>query len=281
MLSADAKSSIDRIWNVFWSNGMTNPLTVVEQITFLIFMKLLDDNQIMQERNANLLNTKLKDPKGVCVIQEDPRIEAPYDNLRWQNFRHKNPDEMFSTVRDLVFPFVKSLGSGRDSAFSRYMADAQFEISKPKVLAVAVDEIEAMHLTGKDMMGDIYEELLDRIKSSGENGQFRSPGHIIAMMVELVEPNLNDRIIDPAMGTAGFLAACARYLSTHYAKELKNTKRQEHFKTTMFTGYDIDIKMLRIGAMNMMLHGVEAPDIQLNNSIEPDSAKRADYTRAT
>ena len=160
MLSAEAKSSIDRIWNVFWSNGMTNPLTVVEQITFLIFMKLLDDNQIMQERNANLLNTKLKDPvfkKGVCVIQEDPRIEEPYDDLRWQNFRHKDPDEMFRTVRDLVFPFVKSLGSGRDSAFSRYMADAQFEISKPKVLAVAVDEIEAMHLTGKDMMGDIYE----------------------------------------------------------------------------------------------------------------------------
>ena len=281
MLSTEAKSSIDRIWNVFWSNGMTNPLTVVEQITFLIFMKLLDDNQIMQERNANLLKTKLKDPvfkKGVCVIQEDPRIEAPYDDLRWQNFRHKNPEEMFRTVRDLVFPFVKSLGSGRDSAFSRYMADAQFEISKPKVLDVAVNEIEAMHLTGKDMMGDIYEELLDRIKSSGENGQFRSPGHIIAMMVELVEPNLDDRIIDPAMGTAGFLAASARYLTTHYAKELKNTKRQEHFKTTMFTGYDIDIKMLRIGAMNMMLHGVEAPDIKLNNSIEPDAAKRADYT---
>ena len=281
MLSAEAKSSVDRIWNIFWANGMTNPLTVVEQITFLIFMKLLDDNQIMQERNANLLGTKLKDPifkPGICVIQEDPRIEAPYADLRWQNFRHREPDDMFRTVRDLVFPFVKSIGSGRDSAFSRYMADAQFEIAKPKVLAVAVDEIEAMGLSGKDMMGDIYEELLDRIKTSGENGQFRSPGHIIAMMVELVEPRLDDRIIDPAMGTAGFLAASARYLTTHYAKELKNVKRQEHFKTTMFTGFDIDVKMLRIGAMNMMLHGVEAPDIRLNNSIEPDSAKRADYT---
>ena len=281
MLSAEAKSSVDRIWNTFWANGMTNPLTVVEQITFLIFMKLLDDNQVMQERNANLLGTTLKDPvfkKGVCVVQEDPRIEAPYADLRWQNFRHKEPEEMFRTVRDLVFPFVKSLGSGRDSAFSRYMADAQFEISKPKVLAVAVDEIEAMGLSGKDMMGDIYEELLDRIKTSGENGQFRSPGHIIAMMVELVEPNLDDRIIDPAMGTAGFLAASARYVSTHYAKELKNVKRQEHYKTAMFTGFDIDVKMLRIGAMNMMLHGVEAPDIRLNNSIEPESVKRADYT---
>ena len=281
MLSTEAKSSIDRIWNTFWSNGMTNPLTVVEQITFLIFMKLLDDNQIMQERNANLLNTKLNDPvfkKGTCVIQENPRIEAPYADLRWQNFRHKEPQQMYAAVRDLVFPFVKTLGSGRDSAFSRYMADAQFEISNAKVLSVAVDEIENMHLSGKDMMGDIYEELLDRIKSSGENGQFRSPGHIIAMMVELVEPNLEDRIIDPAMGTAGFLAASARYLTTHYAKELKNKSRLEHFKTTMFTGYDIDIKMLRIGAMNMMLHGVEAPDIKLNNSIEPDAAKRADYT---
>ena len=190
MLSADARSSIDRIWNVFWSNGMTNPLVVVEQITFIILMKLLDDNQIMQERNANLLGTKLKDPvfkKGVCVIQEDPRIEAPYEDLRWQNFRHKEPEEMFRIVRDLVFPFVKTLGSGRDSAFSRYMADAQFEISKPKVLDVAVKEIESMRLTGKDMMGDIYEELLDRIKSSGENGQFRSQGSLPGFVRSLVD----------------------------------------------------------------------------------------------
>ena len=281
MLSAEVKNSIDRVWNTFWANGMTNPLTVVEQITFLIFMKLLDDNQIMQERNANLLGTKLDNPifkPGVCVIQEDPRIEAPYADLRWQNFRHKDPDEMYRVVRDLVFPFVKALGSGRDSAFSRYMVDAQFEIAKPKVLAVAVDEIEAMHLSGKDMMGDIYEELLDRIKTSGENGQFRSPGHIIAMMVELVEPNLDDRIIDPAMGTAGFLAGCARYITDHFGKELKNVKRRNHYKTEMFTGFDIDVKMLRIGAMNMMLHGVEAPDIRLNNSIEPEAANRADYT---
>ncbi len=281
MLSAEAKSSVDRIWNTFWANGMTNPLTVVEQITFLIFMKLLDDNQIMQERNANLLGTTLKDPvfkKGVCVVQEDPRIEAPYADLRWQNFRHKEPEEMFRTVRDLVFPFVKSLGSGRDSAFSRYMADAQFEISKPKVLAVAVDEIEAMGLSGKDMMGDIYEELLDRIKTSGENGQFRSPGHIIAMMVELVEPNLDDRIIDPAMGTAGFLAASARYVSTHYAKELKNVKRQEHYKTAMFTSFDIDVKMLRIGAMNMMLHGVDNPHIVYQDSLSQNNTERDKYT---
>ena len=263
MLSAEIRSSIDRIWNTFWANETTNPLTVVEQITFLIFMKLLDDNQIVQERNANLLHTTLKDPvfkQGLCVVSEDPRVEIPYADLRWQNFRHKAPDEMHRIVRDFVFPFVKSLGSGRDSAFSRYMVDAQFEIHKPKVLAVAVAEIEAMQL------------------SAGENGQFRSPGHIIGMMVELMEPTLDDRIIDPAMGTAGFLAGAARYVTSHYAKELTNKKRMEHFKTTMFTGFDIDKKMLRIGAMNMMLHGVEAPDIRLNNSIEPDAAKRADYT---
>jgi type I restriction enzyme M protein len=281
MLSAEIRSSIDRIWNTFWANETTNPLTVVEQITFLIFMKLLDDNQIVQERNANLLHTTLKDPvfkKGLCVVSDDPRVEIPYADQRWQNFRHKAPDEMHRIVRDFVFPFVKSLGSGRDSAFSRYMVDAQFEIHKPKVLAVAVAEIEAMQLSGKDVMGDVYEDLLDRIKSSGENGQFRSPGHIIGMMVELMEPTLDDRILDPAMGTAGFLAGAARYVTSHYAKELTNKKRMEHFKTTMFTGFDIDKKMLRIGAMNMMLHGVEAPDIRLNNSIEPDAAKRADYT---
>ena len=281
MLSAEIRSSIDRIWNTFWANETTNPLTVVEQITFLIFMKLLDDNQIVQERNANLLHTTLKDPvfkQGLCVVSEDPRVEIPYADLRWQNFRHKAPNEMHRIVRDFVFPFVKSLGSGRDSAFSRYMVDAQFEIHKPKVLAVAVAEIEAMQLSGKDVMGDVYEDLLDRIKSSGENGQFRSPGHIIGMMVELMEPTLDDRILDPAMGTAGFLAGAARYVTSHYAKELTNKKRMEHFKTTMFTGFDIDKKMLRIGAMNMMLHGVEAPDIRLNNSIEPDAAKRADYT---
>ena len=252
MLSAEARSSIDRICNTFWANETTNPLTVVEQITFLIFMKLLDDNQILQERNANLLHTPLKDPvfkPGVCVISEDPHVEAPYAELRWQNFRHKSPDDMLRTVRDLVFPFVKSLGSGRDSSFSRHMADAQFEITKPRVLAVAVSEIEAMQLSGRDMMGDVYEDLLDRIKSSGENGQFRSPGHIVSMMVELTEPKPDDRIIDPAMGTAGFLAGAARYVTTHYGRELRNRKTLEHFKTAMFTGFDIDKKMLRIGAM--------------------------------
>ncbi len=281
MLSAEAKSSIDRIWNTFWANETTNPLTVMEQITFLIFMKLLDDNQILQERNANLLHTPLKDPvfkTGVCVISEDPRVEAPYADLRWQNFRHKSPEEMHRTVRDYVFPFVKTLGSGRDSAFSRYMVDAQFEITKPRVLAVAVDEIEAMHLSGKDLMGDVYEELLDRVKTSGENGQFRTVNHVISMMVELTEPTLEDRIIDPAMGTAGFLAGAARYVTAHYDKELKNAKRLEHYKTRMFTGFDIDKKMLRIGAMNMMLHNVEAPDIRLNNSVEPGAITRGEYT---
>jgi len=210
MLSEETKRSIDRIWNTFWANETTNPLTVVEQITFVIFSKLLDDNQIRQEKNANLVHAPLKDPifkKGMCVVSEDPHVEVPYASLRWQSFVHLAPEELHRHYRDAVFPFLKTLGHGRDSAYSRYMADAQLEIHKPKVLAVCVSEIEAMDLSDRDVMGDIYEELLDRVKSSGENGQFRSPGNIIRLMVELMEPTLEDLVIDPAMGTAKLKSA--------------------------------------------------------------------------
>ena len=281
MLSAEITSSIDRIWNTFWSNETTNPLTVVEQMAYLIFMKLLDDNQVKQEANASLLGAKVKDPvfpSGTWTHPDDPSKTIPYAEMRWQHFRHLEPTEMHRVVRDFVFPFVCSLGKGRDTAFNRYMKDAQFEITHPKVLAVAVAEIDSMKMDGKDVMGDVYEELLNRIKSSGENGQFRSPGHIISMMVELVEPKLDDMVIDPAFGTAGFLAAVARHVTEKHAKELKAKANAEHYRTEMFTGFDIDKKMLRIGAMNLMLHGVEAPDVRLNNSVEPDAVPRGKYS---
>jgi len=260
MLASELKDKIGRIWNTFWANGMTNPLTVMEQITFLLFMKLLDDNQIKLEANASRLRVTLEDP-----------VFGPHEQgLRWSRFHDLEPNALLAHVTDKVFPFIKTIGKGRDSAYSRYMADATFEIKTAKVLAVVVAEIDAMDLHGKDLMGDVYEELLDRVKSSGENGQFRSPTHIIEMMVEMMEPKPDDTMCDPAFGTAGFLVAAAKYVQAHYEKELLNKKTRAHFKRGMFAGFDIDKQMLRIGAMNLMLHGVEEPDVRYNNSIAAD-----------
>ena len=281
MVTGELRNKVDQIWQTIWTGGITSPITVLEQITYLMFMKLLDDNQLKAEANAAALGVALKErvfKDGVCVISEEPRVEAPYADLRWNRFRNLEPGEMFKTVQNYVFPFIKQIGEGRDTAFSRYMKDTVFLIPTPKVLAKVVDDIQALDLDNKDIMGDVYEYLLGKIAAAGENGQFRTPRHIIRMIVELMQPKLDDRILDPAMGSAGFLVEAAAYVGEHYRKELLKRDVKAKYKSTMFSGYDTDQSMLRIGAMNMMLHGVEAPDIRLNNSIEPDAAKRADYT---
>ena len=283
MITGELRNKIDGIWDTIWTGGITSPITVLEQITYLPFMKLLDDNQLKQEGTANALGVKLN-PKdllfkeGECVISEEPRIATDYRNLRWSYFHNLEPAEMLSTVQTYVFPFIKQIGEGRDTAFSRYMKDTVFLIPTAQVLAKVVDNIDAMDMNNKDIMGDVYEYLLGKIAAAGENGQFRTPRHIIKMIVALMKPDLNDRILDPAMGSAGFLVESAAYISENFRAELMRKENMDRYKKSMFSGYDTDQSMLRIGAMNMMLHGVAEPHIQYMDSLSGDNIERNLYS---
>lgn len=281
MITGEMKSKVDSIWDTIWTGGITSPITVLEQITYLMFMKLLDDNQIKAEAGANALGIKLKKRvfgEGICVISEEPRLETDYKNLRWNVFHNFEPSAMLTNVQTYVFPFIKQIGEGKDTAFSRYMKDTVFLIPTAKVLAKVVDGIDAMDMNNKDIMGDVYEYLLGKIAAAGENGQFRTPRHIIRMMVELMKPTLDDRILDPAMGSAGFLLESSSYINNHFAKELMRTDNANYYKSGMFAGFDTDQSMLRIGAMNMMLHGVEDPNIKYQDSLSGDNIERDCYT---
>lgn len=281
MITGELKNKVDSIWDTIWTGGITSPITVLEQVTYLMFMKLLDDNQLKAEAGANALGIQLKKKvfgDGICVISENPRVETEYRNLRWNVFHNFEPGAMFTNVQTYVFPFIKTIGDGKDTAFSRYMKDTVFLIPTPKVLAKVVDGIDAMDMNNKDIMGDVYEYLLGKIAAAGENGQFRTPRHIIRMMVELMKPTLDDKILDPAMGSAGFLLESSNYVTKHYGKELMRADRATYFKTQMFAGFDTDQSMLRIGAMNMMLHGVEDPNIKYQDSLSGDNNERNCYT---
>lgn len=281
MITGELKNKVDSIWDTIWTGGITSPITVLEQVTYLMFMKLLDDNQLKAEAGANALGIQLKKKvfgEGICVISENPRVETEYRNLRWNVFHNFEPGAMFSNVQNYVFPFIKQIGDGKDTAFSRYMKDTVFLIPTPKVLAKVVDGIDAMDMNNKDIMGDVYEYLLGKIAAAGENGQFRTPRHIIRMMVELMKPTLDDKILDPAMGSAGFLLESSNYVTKHYSKELMRADKAEYFKTQMFAGFDTDQSMLRIGAMNMMLHGVEDPNIKYQDSLSGDNNERGCYS---
>lgn len=281
MITGELKNKVDSIWDTIWTGGITSPITVLEQITYLMFMKLLDDNQLKAEAGANALGIQLKKKvfgDGICVISENPHVETEYRNLRWNVFHNFEPGAMFTNVQNYVFPFIKQIGDGKDTAFSRYMKDTVFLIPTPKVLAKVVDGIDAMDMNNKDIMGDVYEYLLGKIAAAGENGQFRTPRHIIRMMVELMKPTLEDHILDPAMGSAGFLLESSNYVTKHYSKELMRAENANKFKTEMFSGFDADQSMLRIGAMNMMLHGVEDPNIKYQDSLSGDNNERNCYS---
>ncbi|MGD9813580.1 MAG: N-6 DNA methylase [Bacilli bacterium] len=280
MITGELKNKIDNIWETFWTGGLANPLSVIEQVTYLLFIKLLDDNQIKKERNAAFLGVKPQNLlfKEGNYVDEKENINEPYINLRWSHFKNFEPQSLFNTVKDKVFPFIKQINNGKDTAFSRYMKDAVFMVPTPRVLLKVVDGLDALDLNNKDIMGDVYEYLLAKIASSGTNGQFRTPRHIIRMMVELMKPILNDVIADPAMGSAGFIVESARYIHEHYSNELLKAENQEKFTTTMFSGYDTDQTMLRIGAMNMMLHGVDQPDIKYQDSLSEENTAANKYS---
>ena len=269
MITGELKNKIDNIWDIFWSSGMTNPLTVIEQITYLMFIKILDDNELKKEANAAAFDLEVVDPV----------FDSEHQNCRWHIFRHYEADAMFKNMTEKVFPFIKEkLHAGKDTAFAKYMKDALFLVPTARVLVRVVDALDSLDLNNKDIMGDVYEYLLSQIAQSGTNGQFRTPRHIINMMVKLMKPSLNDTICDPAMGSAGFICAAAQYVANNYVTELMKTENKKHYTSNMFTGFDTDQTMLRIGAMNMMLHGVEAPNITWMDSLSEDNTHREEYS---
>lgn len=267
MLTGELKNKVDKIWEIFWTGGITNPLSVIEQFTYLLFIKGLDDKQTREEQNAILLGI------DVDKIFNDEQI-----NMRWKNFKQLSAERMYDVVADKVFPFIKNMHDDKSSTFSKYMDDAIFMIPTPQMLEKIVTNIDILPLDDRDNKGDLYEYLLSKIATAGTNGQFRTPRHIIKMMVELTKPEPNDVIIDPACGTAGFLVAAGEYLNDNAQDLFNNKELKDHYNKDMFFGNDMDRTMLRIGAMNMMLHGVDSPNIAYRDSLSEMNKEDEKYT---
>ena len=265
MITGELKGKIDRIWDAFWSGGIANPLEVIEQITYLLFIRRLDDLQTVAENKARTTGEPL----------ERAIFDGPNDERRWRNFKQVGPNEMYVTVADAVFPFLRALG-GEGSTYSQHMKDARFTIPNANLLAKVVDLLADVPMDNRDTNGDLYEYMLGKIASAGQNGQFRTPRHIIALMVEMMAPSAKDEICDPACGTAGFLVAAGEYLRRVHPELLLKKASNEHFHHRMFHGFDFDSTMLRIGSMNMLLHGVEQPDIRYRDSLSDGASGDAE-----
>jgi len=268
MLTGEIRSQIDSIWNAFWSGGISNPLEVMEQITYLLFIRRLDDLHTLEENKSARLNKPMA--RRIFPEGRDAR-GRDYNDLRWSRFKNLAPSEMFIVVGDHVFPFLRTM-NGDGSTYSHHMKDARFTIPSPSLLAKVVDMLDHVPMDDRDTKGDLYEYMLSKIASAGQNGQFRTPRHIIKLMVELTAPTPNDTICDPASGTCGFLVAAGEYLRDKHPKLFQDDVLREHFHHGMFHGYDFDNTMLRIGSMNMALHGVDNPDIGYKDSLAQDHA---------
>lgn len=268
MITGELRNKVDRIWETFWTGGITNPLDVIEQFTYLLFIKQLDEVETTKENEANFLGIPFE-----TMFPEDCQ------KYRWSKFRNLgSAEEMYNLVLNGVFPFIKNLHQDGDSAYARYMGDAIFKIPTAAMLTKIVDGIDGLELGDADTKGDLYEYLLSKVATAGTNGQFRTPRHIIKMMVNLVEPTPEDIIIDPAMGSAGFLIEAQQFLRDHHADLFLNAGLKEHFNNKMFFGNDMDRTMLRIGAMNMLLHGVDNPNISYRDSLSEQNTDEEKYT---
>ena len=266
MITGELRNKVDKIWETFWTGGITNPLSVIEQFTYLIFIKSLDDKQIREEMDANILGIEPK-----IIFNEKQQ------NLRWSHFKEFEAQEMYDTIVNEVFPFIKNLNEDNSSSFSRYMKDAIFQIPTPQMLEKIVTGINNLELEG-DIKGNLYEYLLSKLATSGTNGQFRTPRHIIDMMVKLVKPLPTDIIVDPACGTSGFLVGAGEYLRKNHDEIFNFPELKKHFQNDMFYGNDMDTTMLRIGTMNMMLHDIENPNIDYKDSLSKLNTDKEKYT---
>jgi len=282
MITGDLKSKVDKLWTTFWNNGISNPLSVIEQISYLLFIKRLDDLELAKEKKAQRLGGAIK----------SPTFRADQQHIRWSQFKNLDDGEaLLEVVRDEAFPFIKAMGKppaelegqaaketkpGEGSTYAKHMRDAVFLIGSSALLVTVVDQIGQIPMDDRDTKGDLYEYMLSKLSTAGTNGQFRTPRHIIKMMVELMAPGARDVICDPACGTGGFLVAASEYV-----RELKDSTgslvlngpgNREHYNNQMFHGFDFDATMLRIGSMNLMLHGIEEPIIEARDSLAEDHA---------
>ena len=280
MITGEIKNRIDAIWDTFWTGGITNSITILEQMTYLFFMKMLDDAQKTKEANASIMGVAVKEPTFGDGVWHNPETDrdVAYNTLRWSVFKNKEAEEMYRIISRDAFAFIKNLNTGKESAYSKFMANATFLIQNPRTLVKIVEGIDALDMNNRDTMGDVYEYVLGKMAASGNNGQFRTPRHIIKMMVDMMQPTLQDSVCDPAMGSAGFIVESAKYVQEHYKTELLKPENMKHYKNGLLHGFDTDTTMLRIGAMNLMLHGVDNPDVEYKDSLSTDNTDENRYT---
>ena len=294
MITGAIKNKVDKIWTDIWAGGITNPLTVIEQLTYLMFIRSLDEKELETEEFENMNGEKMDK-----IFPQSPIGQS----MRWSKFKNDDPRDIYDVISQRVFPAIKNMKHGhlpdfteqgemieivdntendaeKDTAFARYMSDAMFLIPTPQVLQkiiTGLDDLYEHDISDLDMQGDLYEYMLGKLATAVQNGQFRTPRHIIKMMVELLQPTPEDAICDPACGTAGFLVASAEYIRSHYEDTMTN-EQWEHFSGPMFTGFDTDRTMLRLSAMNLMLHSITHPEIDYQDSVSKQNSIRDKYT---
>ncbi|WP_320176127.1 class I SAM-dependent DNA methyltransferase [Maridesulfovibrio sp.] len=262
MITGTLKSKVDKVWNAFWSGGLTNPLAVIEQISYLLFIRRLDELHTQKLQQAMLRRIEI----------ENPIFTPEQEHFRWSVLKNKAPSEMYEifTGAEGLFEFIKNM-NGNGTAYARFMKDAVFMIPTADLLTKVVDLIDDIDMEDRDTKGDLYEYLLSKLTTAGVNGQFRTPRHIIKMMIEMLAPTPKDTVCDPACGTAGFLMAASEYVRDTHPEIFQSAELREHFSGPMFTGFDFDPSMLRIAVMNMVLHGVENPNIESRDSLAQSS----------
>jgi len=282
MITGELKNKIDSLWDIFAAGGLVNPLDVIEQITYLMFIHDLDDTDNLRAKECAMLGLTHKSIFADEVTVGDRIVDG--NQLKWSVFRDFPANKMYSVMQELVFPFIKNLHSDKDSAYSKYMDDAIFKLPTPLLLDKVVTSLDTIYELMKssddnDVRGDVYEYLLNKIAQSGLNGQFRTPRHIIKMMVTMMQPKPDDVICDPACGTSGFLVSAGEYLKENHKEEIFfNKQKKGHYMNSMFFGYDMDRTMLRIGAMNMMTHGIDSPIIEYRDSLSDQNTDREKYS---
>ncbi len=282
MITGELKNKIDGLWDIFAAGGLVNPLEVIEQITYLMFIHDLDDSDNKKAKDSEMLGLPYESIFGEQVKIGERTIDGT--QLKWSVFHDFPADKMYTVMQEWVFPFIKTLHSDKNSAYSKYMDDAIFKLPTPLVLSKVVDSLDEIYalmndMQSSDVRGDVYEYLLSKIAQSGRNGQFRTPRHIIKMMVELMNPTADEVICDPACGTSGFLVEAGEFLKNNRKEEIFFDKQKKaYYMNNMFHGYDMDRTMLRIGAMNMMTHGIDNPIIEYRDSLSDQNEDKEKYS---
>lgn len=282
MITGELKNKIDGLWEIFWTGGLTNPLDVIEQMTYLMFIRDLDDADNTKAKESAMLGLPYQSIFAKEVKIGDRAIDG--SQLKWSVFHDFPAGKMYATMQEWVFPFIKNLHGNKESAYSKYMSDAIFKIPTPLMLDKIVTAMDAIYeqmaqVSVADTRGDVYEYLLSKLATAGVNGQFRTPRHIIRMMVDMMQPKADEVICNPACGTSGFLVAASEYLKENRKQEVFfNRVNKEHYMNSMFHGFDMDRTMLRIGAMNMMTHGVDNPFIKYRDSLSDQNPDREKYS---